>query len=747
MANPTRTGPGGVPPSAADTKNLTDAINRLTESLGQNNSTMKDLAKKETALSKTMENLKEFSADVTDDLMQTDLALGLAVKGLTSAGKGIGNLLGFGKKKEGAAAAGAAGGDTPVGTEKMGADGYIYVFKGKQWVLKAGQKDKTTGKKLGNRIATKAVAAGLGGRGNKATPTTPSVTPMTGGGAATDATMGGDSGGGMGMNAGMNVGGMLGGLVGGLAGGAIAGVAMGISKIPAGFVTGMGYLTAGLGIFALGMAGIAKIITLFGGEESLKLVLTNLADGLSAFNNVEGLNLGAVGISLIPFSAGVAALSAVLTGNAILDFFGGGLDFTIIKGLAESLIPFSDVDGTNLKNVGQGLEPLAKGVKGLAAGGVLDAIGSFFTGTNNNDILTNLATALGAFQEINGENLKNTGEGILALAEGFGLLTGAGMLDSIGKYFTGAENTDILSKLAKSLHQFDNINGANLAQIGSGLVAMGNGMANMPANANLPAMPGGGGGDGTTKSASTTPMSPTGASVNVGGQPNKQGGVTADKTQLMQYFMSQGLSKNQAAALVGNFQLESGLNTAAKGDINMKGGASVGLAQWRESRLENLKKFAADNNMDINDPMTQAQFAMSELKGSHKNVLSSMQRAESSGAGVEQLSEIVTNKYEVPAIDKATGKRLHQAERNAYAAQFAAMDIPAVGDNLNMASTSVENAAAAPINVNVNAPQVGGGQQPKQSPPTPPAQPAQRPIRASVAGPSYRGFQVSDIRV
>jgi muramidase (phage lysozyme) len=724
---------------------------------------MKDLAKKETALSKTMENLKEFGLDVTDDLMQTDLALGLAVKGLTSAGKGIGNLLGFGKKKEGqSAAGGSAGGDTPVGTEKMGADGYIYVYKGKQWVMKAGQKDKTTGKKLGNRIATKTVAAGLG-KGGKATPTgktTPTVSPMTGGGAATDATMGagagGGSSGGMGMDAGTNIGGMIGGLAGGLAGGVIAGITTGISKIPAAFVQGMAYLTAGLGIFALGMASVAKVITLFGGEEAIKLVMTNLADGLSAFNEVEGVNLGIVGLAMLPFAAGMAALTAVMTSNAIVSFFGGGLDFTIIRGLAESLIPFSEVDGTNLKNVGMGLEPLAKGVKGLAAGGILDAIGSFFTGTNNNDILTNLATALGAFEKVSGQNLKNTGEGVLALAEGFGLLTGAGMLDSIGKYFTGTDNNDILSKLATSLIKFNAVNGNNLAQIGSGMAAMGAGMNKIPSDI------GGGGGPSAPNQASggqtSSPMSSAG--ISKGPMPTgtaaileqiSRGEGTSDEMARSKGFASgydvtlgygaYGGKTDKPLSEMTLSEVQAHQKKMLADPKNTMNSSAVGKFQVVSGTLKDAMK---DLGLDPNQKYDQK---TQDMIGEYLLKRRGLDKLRSGEISAEQF-QLNTSKEFASVADPRTGQGYYAGQRKAHTttADFQAAVAASSGENLNMASTSVENAQMQPA-VIVAPIAAGGGaqQQPKQSPPTPPAINSGRPAYASVAGANYRGFQVSDI--
>lgn len=64
--------------------------------------------------------------------------------------------------------------------------------------------------------------------------------------------------------------------------------------------------------------------------------------------------------------------------------------------------------------------------------------------------------------------------------------------------------------------------------------------------------------------------------------------VTSSARSAIAYLKSQGWSDAQAAALVGNFQAESGvdLNPAAVGD----GGSAYGIAQWRGSRQEDFQR-------------------------------------------------------------------------------------------------------------------------------------------------------------
>jgi len=431
----------------------------------------------------------------------------------------------------------------------------------------------------------------------------------------------------------------------------------------------------------------------------------------------------AIGLGIGGFFTGLAT-----GGAAVKELGGGAVIKDMIVGLGEGLASFNNVNGGNLLKAGTGIAALAVGLGALAVEDIIGKVMDFFTGGSDEEsALTKVAISLKSFEEINGENLKNTGDGILSLSQGLLALATMPPID--------AKN---MQNIAGSLKVFESVN-------------LPKGVMPASAGAAMAEQPAGGGQTQTTSPMSSVGklLTPTGANVDVSGTPNKQGGITADKTQLMQYFMSQGYSKDEAAAIVGNFQLESGLNTAAKGDKNMAGGASVGLGQWRESRLDNLKKFAADKNMDINDPMTQAQFANFELQndpGNSGNALKKLKAASASGAGPEQLAEIFGKAYERPGVNKATGKILGIEERTSYAAQLAKADIPAVGENLNMASTSVENAQMQPA-VIVAPVATGGGAQPPvpKAQASAPAISSGRPAYAQVAGANYRGFQVSDI--
>lgn len=79
------------------------------------------------------------------------------------------------------------------------------------------------------------------------------------------------------------------------------------------------------------------------------------------------------------------------------------------------------------------------------------------------------------------------------------------------------------------------------------------------------------------------------------------------------YFISKGLSQEQAAGVVGNLQWESNLDPTA---VNPSGGAT-GIAQWKDSRLNDLIQYAELQDPPA-DPFTlevQLNFIWFELTG------------------------------------------------------------------------------------------------------------------------------------
>jgi hypothetical protein len=121
----------------------------------------------------------------------------------------------------------------------------------------------------------------------------------------------------------------------------------------------------------------------------------------------------------------------------------------------------------------------------------------------------------------------------------------------------------------------------------------------------------------------------------------------------MKFFMSAGYSKEQAAGIVGNLQVESGkdLNTTAVGD----GGKAKGIAQWHPDRQATFKNVMGKDVMSATLE-EQLKFVDYELKNTEKSAGDKL-RAASTAA---QAAQIVDSMYE-RSSGAAIGNRIASA--------------------------------------------------------------------------------------
>lgn len=112
--------------------------------------------------------------------------------------------------------------------------------------------------------------------------------------------------------------------------------------------------------------------------------------------------------------------------------------------------------------------------------------------------------------------------------------------------------------------------------------------------------------------------------------------------QIIQFFENKGLSKEQAAGIAGNLHLESGFKTTALGD----GGTSYGLAQWHNTRWDNLKKFTKDKGLKQDSFEGQLEFLWEELNTTHKSALNELRTATTP----ERAAKIFSDKFERPKV-------------------------------------------------------------------------------------------------
>jgi hypothetical protein len=102
---------------------------------------------------------------------------------------------------------------------------------------------------------------------------------------------------------------------------------------------------------------------------------------------------------------------------------------------------------------------------------------------------------------------------------------------------------------------------------------------------------------------------------------------SSGQDQAMNYFMSQGLSKEQAAGIVGNLMQES---TAAIDPMAKNASGHRGIAQWDANRWGQFEKWASKKGLDVNTREAQLQWIMEEM------------RTGSGGLGIERFKKTKT---------------------------------------------------------------------------------------------------------
>lgn len=88
----------------------------------------------------------------------------------------------------------------------------------------------------------------------------------------------------------------------------------------------------------------------------------------------------------------------------------------------------------------------------------------------------------------------------------------------------------------------------------------------------------------------------------------------------MAYFVSQGWSPAQAAAIVGNLMQESGQNLDTGAYNPRDPGGSIGIGQWNRERKAGLQAFAAAQGKPWTDFQTQLAYVQHELTGPESGV-------------------------------------------------------------------------------------------------------------------------------
>lgn len=113
------------------------------------------------------------------------------------------------------------------------------------------------------------------------------------------------------------------------------------------------------------------------------------------------------------------------------------------------------------------------------------------------------------------------------------------------------------------------------------------------------------------------------------------------------YFIGKGLRPVQAAALVGNFLVESGYGLSPRAD---NGIGNHGIAQWGTSvpsgqRWQKLESWAAGQGRNVYDLRTQLDFVWHEMSTSYSSFHSDLKKI-TNIRDVNKASDLVTRSYE-----------------------------------------------------------------------------------------------------
>lgn len=137
-----------------------------------------------------------------------------------------------------------------------------------------------------------------------------------------------------------------------------------------------------------------------------------------------------------------------------------------------------------------------------------------------------------------------------------------------------------------------------------------------------------------------------------GGKVKKQNKVNPKAVYALNYFMNKGLSKEQAAGLVGNFMRESSMNITA---LNPYSGA-YGLGQWLGGRKKKLFSMYGNNPTLQN----QLDFTWHELNSSHGKGLRMLKQSKT----VDEAAANAFGYYEFSGGPQAAVRAMNNAGMN-----------------------------------------------------------------------------------
>lgn len=126
------------------------------------------------------------------------------------------------------------------------------------------------------------------------------------------------------------------------------------------------------------------------------------------------------------------------------------------------------------------------------------------------------------------------------------------------------------------------------------------------------------------------------------------------------------LNTAAACGIMANIYHESRFKHYAEGDINISGGPSFGLCQWRESRKANLKNYCNQQGISMESVEGQLAFMNYELQKSYKSVYNTLTSVPNTASGAYDAAHKFCISYEVPADRNAKGIERGNLARTSY---------------------------------------------------------------------------------
>lgn len=201
----------------------------------------------------------------------------------------------------------------------------------------------------------------------------------------------------------------------------------------------------------------------------------------------------------------------------------------------------------------------------------------------------------------------------------------------------------------------------------------------------IPGLGGGGGGSGGGRAS----LPGSGSTPLVG-----SGKTNANARKLLDFYMSKGLTKEGAAALVGNEFGESGLSSSSVekatggGRGGMRPGVGYGLMQWTtQGRQSGLAQFARSRGKDVSDFDTQMEYSWLELQN-YPGVLEKLKKSHN----LSDASFAVMHDFEAP-LDRVRGG-VNDRLRNKYSSEALSLVGDGPASNVIAAAPPVVKAPA-----------------------------------------------------